>query len=454
MSDMTQLTPRVHKIFSKTKAVCFGRFVVDVPETAIVVWADAVLPFEVTIYPGGWGQVKEMAKEFEQELRNERAIYHDDAPLLLSTGSLPESEGKIITGYEGFESINDLKIRAYFRLGDDGVVLKARPLRDEAEETVALINSIARRLRHRSDYEVPSEPGNCLEYAFLPDEANAGKRAPAELIRIGFRLKEFPDTHLSIFTGPSNPHYSDGNSLEWQLNELEKNLRMDDRNGPRLKTRYLRRGARQLNGWLDGFEALSRTPELPDSHSIHDFALAFKGTPTDPLKPYADIRMQTGVDGNVAGGTRTSLSDEEAIAVWDKITGTIRARPTVVAAKNTSADIPRLPLGELAATGRVCPQTGWWQSSEANAADGGRQHFKSGERMPHVTSVAKPTLWQYLKGERATYRAATMWRLVEYGDAVAPAVEPTQSQEYSADQDKAGRTADDTGETAPPSQRG
>lgn len=74
--------------------------------------------------------------------------------------------------------------------------------------------------------------------------------------------------------------------------------------------------------------------------------------------------------------------------------------------------------------------------------------------MPHVTSVAKPTLWQYLKGERATYRAATMWRLVEYGDAVAPAVEPTQSQEYSADQDKAGRTADDTGETAPPSQRG
>jgi hypothetical protein len=244
------------------------------------------------------------------------------------------------------------------------------------------------------------------------------------LIRIGFRLKEFPDTHFSIQLRPSNPHYSESDSLEWQLERLEKNLKAEDPNHPQLKTRYFRRGPRQIRDLGNGFEALARSPERPDFHSFHDFGMDFRGVALDYLKPYADIRMQTGVADNAIGATKPSLTDEEAIAVWDKITSTIRVRPTSASQAGSAGTgaLPHLPLGELAATGRTCPQTGWWEHDEPDhTGDGRRVHIKAGERMPHVVSLGAPSLWQKLKVEQPAHRTATMWKLVDYGDAPAQA---------------------------------
>ncbi|MGZ4965405.1 MAG: hypothetical protein ACXWC8_22855, partial [Limisphaerales bacterium] len=64
--------------------------------------------------------------------------------------------------------------------------------------------------------------------------------------------------------------------------------------------------------------------------------------------------------------------------------------------------------------------TGWWAPSELENIEGGqRRHIRAGERMPHVVSLGEPTLWQKLKGERPTYRTATVWKLVGYGDPPA-----------------------------------
>ena len=414
--NMTILTPRLESVFEKTKTVCFGRFMVDVPASATVAWGNADIPLGVKIYPMGADKVKGLAQEFIDNLKSEKAINHGDVPLLLSVGIVAQPDGRIIVGYEDFQSIDDLKINGYFRLNNDGVVISSHPLREEKDETIADITSIAQRLRQRTENEVPIEPGNCIEHAFLPDKTGGDKAPPQDLIRIGFRLKEFPDIHLAIFVGPSNPHYTESSSLEWQLERLEA----ENPNHPHLETKYLRKGKRQINGWVDGFEALSRSPEQADIHSIHDFGMDFRGTLSDPLKPYADIRMQSGVADNAAGATKASLTDEEAIAVWDRITSTIRVRPTSVAPINTAVgDLkPQFPLGELAATGRTCPQTGWWQPSEPHEKTAGlREYIKAGDRMPHRVSTGEPSLWQKLKGERPAYLAATVWKLVSYEEA-------------------------------------
>jgi hypothetical protein len=438
--NMTALTPRLQAIFVKTKTVCFGRFMVDVPASVIVAWGEADIPVGVNFYQGGIQEMKTLEKKFIDELNSEKAINHDDVPLLISVDKVIQPEGNIIIGYEDFQSIDGLKINGYFKLKNDGFIIDTRPLRDDKDETVALIKSIARRLRQRAETEIPTEPGNCIEYAFLPDEPGPPKEPPAELISIGFRLKEFPDTHLSIQLRPSNPHYSESDSLEWQLERLEKNLKAEDPHHPRLKTIYFRRGARTIHDWINGFEGLSRSPEQADFYSIHDFALDFRGVPSDPLKPYADIRMQTGVANNAAGATKPSLTDEEAIAVWDKITSTIRVRPTSSTPEKTagSSTQPHAPLGELAATGRVCPQSGWWEPDESGEIRGSRrQHIKAGERMPHVVSLGEPSLWQKLKGERPSYRTATVWKLVGYGDppvqADVAARTPTSPDESAPD---------------------
>lgn len=424
--NMTAPTPRLQAMFEKTKTVCFGRFMVDVPASATVAWGDVAVPLGVNVYPNGTAEVKTLAQKFIDELMSDKAINQNDVPLLISVHDVDQPEGKIVVGYEDFQAINGLKINGYFRLNNDGVVIDSRPLRPRKDQVIADITSIARRLQQRAENEIPATPGNCIEYAFLPDSPAPGEEPPEELIRIGFRLKEFPDAHLSFFVGPSNPHYEESHSLEWRLTQLEKNQKAQDPNNPLIKTKDLRRGARQIHDWLNGFEALSRTPEQAEIHSIHDFAMDFRGVPSDPLKPYVEIQMQTGVADNVAGATKASLSDEEAIAVWDKITSTIRVRPTGAAAVKTAQTDsgPRLPLGELAATGRACPQTGWWVPDEPKDTQGDRrQHIKAGERMPHVISLGEPSIWQKLKGERPGYHTATMWKLVSY-DAAPDHVDP------------------------------
>ncbi|MGZ5199116.1 MAG: T6SS immunity protein Tli4 family protein [Telluria sp.] len=427
--NMTALTPRLQPVFEKTKTVCFGRFMIDVPASATVVWGKAIVPLTVTVYPNGVGEVKALAQKFIDELKGEKAIYHNRIPLLISVDDVSQPEGRIITGFDGFEAIDDLKINGYFKLNDDGVVINARPLKDQKDETIADINSIVRRLRQHTESEIPTEPGNCIEYAFLLDKPNPTQDDLLEHIRIGFRLKEFPDAHLSIYVAPSNPYNPQDDSLERQWKRIAAGTSPEEK-AVMANTNFFRKSPREIHDWHTGFEVLTRTPDEEGSLSHHDFQLKFIGVPHDVLRPYADIQFVTGVADDAAGATKASLTDEEAIAVWDKITSTIRVRPTRPASVKTAEGGPQplVPLGELAATGRTCPQTGWWELSEAGVNEGAhRQHLKAGDRMPHLMEAGEPSIWQKLKGQRPTNRTATTWKLVAYDDEPTRANGATQA---------------------------
>lgn len=416
---MIVLTPRLQSVFEKTRTVCFGRFLFEIPEAVILTWGTAAVPLDVTIYPNEVDKVKEMAQGFEIDLKNKKAIYNNHVPLLISKDDVIHPPGVIIAGYESFEAINALKINGYFKMGDNGVVINARPLKDEKDETILLINRIAKRLRQRAENEFPTESGNCIEHGFLMDELNPSKDDLLEHIRIGFRLKDFSDAHFSIYVAPSNSEGPDEESLYTQWERIKDEPATLEEKKVLANTKFFRESPRQIHDWKTGYEVLTRSPDEDGSHSHHDFQIRFTGVPHDPFKPYVDIQFQTGVAGNAAGATKASLTDEEAIAVWDKIVSTIRVRPTrVMSLEHARADPgAHFPLGELAATGRTCPLTGWWEPSEAcESAASQRQYIKAGERMPHAQLLGEPSLWQKIKGERPSYRTAVVWKLVDYED--------------------------------------
>jgi hypothetical protein len=415
--NMTSLPHRLQSMFEKTKTICFGRFMIDVPASSTIVWSDTIVPLTVKIYPNGVDKVKGLSQKFISELKSTKAIYLNHIPLLISIDDVEQPEGQVITGYEGFEAIAELKINGYFRLNNDGIVINARPLKRLKDETITDIKSIARRLRQRSETEVPTEAGNCIESAFLPDSPDDEKEHPGELVRIGFRLQEIPDVQFSVEIRPSNYNDPESDSLERQWKRTKEDLVTPDEKKILANTKFFRQSQRQIHEWKAGYEVLTRSPDEERSYSHHDFEVRFVGVGHDPYKPYADIQFQTGVADNAAGATKASLTDEEAIAVWDKITSTIRVRPTsTTPAQSTKVDSnPRLPLGEVAATGRTCPQTGWWVPTESDGMkQGERQYIKADERMPHVVSLGEPSIWQKLTGERPTYRAGTVWKLVSY----------------------------------------
>ncbi len=461
--NMTALTPRLQPMFEKTKSVCFGRFTVDVPASATVVWGSTDVPLGVTIYRDSVDEVKGLAQKFVDELKSEKAIYLNNIPLLISVDEMRQPEGQIVTGYEGFEAMAELKISGFFGLNNDGVIIDARPLKRQKDEVIADIKSMSRRLRQRADDEAPAEPGNCIEHFFLPDKQNPTQDDLMEHIRIGFRLKEFPDAHLSIYVALSNPHDPKGDSLRTQWKRIKESPTTPEEKAALAKIDFFRESARQIHDWKTGYEVLLRNPDEEHVHSYHDFQAKFTGVRHDPFRPYADIQFQTGVGDNAAGSTKASLTDEEAIAVWDRIISTIRVRATSSNPLKSADTGPRLPLGELAATGRTCPQTGLWEhDGPGPAGDNRRQHIRAGDRMPHVVAMGEPSIWQKLKGQRPTHRAATVWKLVSYDDAPAlahTAGQPTSIVGIPPSDDLSKDAADPRpnggrGEQTPPNEKG
>jgi hypothetical protein len=158
--------------------------------------------------------------------------------------------------------------------------------------------------------------------------------------------------------------------------------------------------------------------------------------------PAIKIELSTGHSDRKGNPQKTSLTDEQAMKLWDDLLNSFRLRPTGDAVK--TSDIapepsPRLPLGELVATGRTCPQTGWWQASEAGEIEGGaRQYFRAGDAMPQVTMLGEPSLWEKLKGARPSYRTATVWKLVDHDVEVPPAQSIAQAPSGHASLDAHG----------------
>ncbi|TYZ56573.1 hypothetical protein C2I33_01780 [Ralstonia solanacearum] len=279
------------------------------------------------------------------------------------------------------------------------------------------LNVAARNLHARAEDGIPAAPGVCLDGAFLDDSSGW---LTHETIPFGIRLKEFPDVHFSIQTIRNQGSLIESSALEPRLKKAEENAsRMGD-GGWYRRIKMLRRADRQIEGWT-GYEALDRVPEQEDVRGHHDFKFMGLGHPTDPLRPELDVQMQTGVADNMIGKHLTSISDEEAVALWDKLTSTIRVRPVGVSGSGKAASnspqpphSPSTPLGELAATGRQCPQTGWWRCPDVGATDGGHRFIHEGQVMPQVAIVGKPTLWQRLKGDQPMWQAVTVWKLVSY----------------------------------------
>lgn len=141
MPNTSTLSARLQPVFQKTKTVCFGRFMVDVPASATIAWGEADIPLGITVYRGGVAQVKEQAKDFIGRLESGKAIYLKDVPLLISVDKVEQPEGEIVAGYEDFQSIKDIKINGYFKFYEDGLVLQARPLMDSKDKVIADIKA-------------------------------------------------------------------------------------------------------------------------------------------------------------------------------------------------------------------------------------------------------------------------------------------------------------------------
>jgi hypothetical protein len=411
--NMTPLSPRLEQIFAQTKTVCFGRFVIDVPATATVVFGRMTVDSEIDRYPGEAGMADRHIAERITKIDQDEFFNKD----MNTPGSLYRHvlDGAIAGQKTVVGANNDAyQIYSYVPVGTDLFLFEVGSMREteEVRQEIASIESIARQLRARADDEVPAEPGICLDGGFI------NMNPEFENISMGIRLAEFPDVHLSIETLKNRESVAEYERLETRLKAAEREAGQDGLTALYSSIKFFRRAPRKIGDW-DGEEALARMPaEKGKGESHHQFLFYAVGAKNDIMRPVADVQLDTGADGYETGARPPSLSDEEAVALWDKLTGSIRGRPTAPSAK-TSDNGPQ-PLGTHASAGQACPQGGWWncgnEGSGIETTGGSREYFRPGERMPQAVLFQRPTLGQRFKREQPTFKSdiPSVWTLVAY----------------------------------------
>ena len=129
--------------------------------------------------------------------------------------------------------------------------------------------------------------------------------------------------------------------------------------------------------------------------------------------------------------TKATFNAAQTIALWDKVTATLRPRPvhaqTAASVSSTSpisaseapglrSEATRLPLGTALASGVRCPQSGFWQCA-ADAVGGNRRFITAGETMSSVLVPVERSLLQKLTGSPQSQLTETVWTLLAYPDA-------------------------------------
>ncbi|MHA4868404.1 T6SS immunity protein Tli4 family protein [Duganella sp. PWIR1] len=322
---MSAISPQFVQMSGKTKTVCVGRFLIDVPTTAQVVYGPTDAALNTERLPRKGPDLDLIVASRLLEIERDRA-YASGAlsgnSSLVGTvrdGAIPNQ--KILFGVST-SSGAFYRVESYLKVGEDIFIQEgeAYSKNNELEELVHTMNVVAPMLQSRTADVIPVGPGLCIDGGFIRGAA----KLEYENLTLGVRLAEYPDVHFSMSTS-LKPFIVESDALDTRLAEAEKMAYQSGNGAWYLRIKMLRRGRRQIGRW-DGFEVLARKPPQVKEGESHEFAFVSHGEPNNPMLPVLKISMYTGVKGNRTGGIQPSITDEEAISLWDKLSNSIRAR--------------------------------------------------------------------------------------------------------------------------------
>jgi hypothetical protein len=330
-----KLSPRLQALFEKTKILCFGRYAIEVPQEAQLIEGNATFGIGIEIFAGGLEKAKQIAEEKIRSLKRE----HNTAEFTY-VGHGPIDSSWQIRYFESkyHKEDNSLFFETYVSKGEITFVLGDAIDKGETEDTVvARQMAYAKSLRLRAAEEVPTEPGFCIQHGFMPGDRSDGQ----ERISAGIYLPSLPDVTFSISSNKdAYADYKKDRFEEMKRDELPLLARIKSAQKTQgalyPKRDVLREGKRDVQHW-HGEESLIRRPD-----GTHDFEWAFVGTPKDVTNPSEyGVAMFTKVAHNMVGAAKAaSVSDDEAVALWDKLLSGLKFRVKVPGAPEGSYFLP------------------------------------------------------------------------------------------------------------------
>lgn len=408
----------VARMTQQMKTICVGRFLIDLPKEAQVELGRA------RIHGFNVGAFEESAEEFQKRLADREAQIKAKPDRLGGSKNLESArEVKTDSGIVG-------KIFVHSRTVTEGTAANGLELERFRYEGVAIealvhasgisidlvaddyhpdrlenLSKLVAQLVVNPENNPPPESGFCLDRAYFREPLTAQQ---AEQITMFAGLPSHPDVDfMLILAAGLKP---DEQGLLERSGAAEERLSLADK----MRISRLRAAPREISG-LPGEELVELFVEENDAR-VHSFWWEVNGTEDNVLIPHFVFKMNTGKSIN--GPVPSSLSDSAALGLWDKITSSIRLRPSRPLT-NSRVDQPALPIGTYASAGEPCPQSGWWLCGDGGngvgVLGGQRQYIKKGDPMPQALLLPSPTLWDRVRGLQPSYESKnrTNWKLVD-----------------------------------------
>lgn len=323
VSENIALTKRLEVLFLKTKLACFGRYTLRIPQETELIFGETSLPSTIEIRTDGLaGRDKQVLEDIE------RIKFKNTTSEIIYSGKFPIEDSWQIQYFDDkyAKDEGNIYFNTYitkgnitFTMGDSAQEGKTKI--DATTEQIVRANNF----RLREDSDVPAEPGNCIPYGFIKGNSYDEQ----EIVSAGLHFPSFPDVTFSVSSNKNAyMDYSD-ELYEKMHTELSLLGRIDiakKRQGKNYPSRtLLREGKRQVQHW-QGEESLIRRTD-----GVHDFEWTLVGKPRDVANPSVlEAHMYTKVAYNTVGAAKAaSLTDDEAIALWDQLLSGLKFRVKV-----------------------------------------------------------------------------------------------------------------------------
>ncbi|MGK5056150.1 T6SS immunity protein Tli4 family protein [Janthinobacterium sp. LB2P49] len=324
VSENIALTKRLEVLFLQTKLACFGRYSLRIPQEAELISGGVSLPSTIGIRTDGLaGRDIQVLEDIEQ------IKFNNPTSEIIYNGAGPIEDSWQIQYFENeyTKKEGDTYFNTYITKGNITFTIGDSTPEGQTKQSAEQKQVVrAKNLHLRKEDDIPSEPGNCIPYGFIFNNSYNEQ----EIVNTGLYLPSFPDVTFSVSSNKNA--YGDYSPAEFErkvrgdLSLIHRIQQAKDRQGNRYPKRtLLREGKRNVQHW-QGEESLIRRTD-----GVHDFEWALVGKPRDVANPSVlEAHMYTKVAYNTVGAAKAaSLTDDEAIALWDKLLSGLKFRVKV-----------------------------------------------------------------------------------------------------------------------------
>src|SRR6218665_1711218 len=160
-------SPRIDKLFAKTKPVCFGRFVVDVPFDATLVGGPQTFNGVIETMPSSSGSARRVFEAKAKELRSTKHAVLNGS-LLQEEVSIGMDLKNTIVFFDEASATRVVSVWGWLRMAPTDFLYRggARVKNDGVRHELDAVSYIAANLRARDPQDVPLKPGVCLDAGF------------------------------------------------------------------------------------------------------------------------------------------------------------------------------------------------------------------------------------------------------------------------------------------------